>query len=340
MPRVFAIDGLAVTARREHMDDTSTGGNTSAPAAPASFADVSWAADASPASDSTPQTDSALPAAEQPAATEVQPQSTEDARSPFIPRARFDEVNAKKAEYEAKLQGLAWAESVDRKAVEDAVRIGQLYSTDRAGYIRQVLSEAVNDPDLAPMVRSEAARLLGTRQQQAQPQINLQPRMVQLEDGSTIPLYSAEQIGALKDQWTAELDKKYEPAMRTAEEFRAAREYVAQKKQADAFASGFKADLLKLPQFAEHAAEIKERLSTMRFTTDHPSEVRAATLALYNEIVLPKLARGLTQQAQSKLLDNLQQKAAASTGINPGSAAPATHKRVDSFHQLGPDAWK
>lgn len=324
------------------MDDVSTGGNTTAPAsAPATFADADWSAGASPASDSTPQTDSALPAAEQPAATEVHPQATEDARSPFIPRARFDEVNAKRAEYETKLQGLAWAESVDRAAIEQAQKIGQLYSTDRAGFIRQVLSEAMSDPALSPLVKSEAARALGARsQQQAAQAVNMQPRQVQLEDGTVMSMYSAEQIAELKNGWTAELEQKFAPAMQTASEFKAAREHVERVKQANGFAAAFKADLQKLPQFEEHKAEIVQRLSTLKLQSDHPAEVRAATLALYNEIVLPKLARGLTQQAQSKLLDNLQQKAAASTGINPGGSAPATHKRVDSFHQLPADAWK
>ena len=136
------------------------------------------------------------------------------------------------------------------------------------------------------------------------------------------------------------MEQKFAPAMRTADEFKQAREQVARMTEANSFASSFKADLQKLPRFDEHKAEIVSRLAALKLQTDHPAEVKAATLALYNEIVLPKLAQGLTQTAQTKLLDNLTQKAAASTSVNPGSSAPATQKAYKSFKDLPAEAWK
>ena len=58
------------------------------------------------------------------------------------------------------------------------------------------------------------------------------------------------------------------------------------------------------------------------------ADLDAALNRAYRGVVAPTL----TQKAQAKLLDNLQQKATASTGVNPGSAAPSTPSSPRSFH--------
>jgi hypothetical protein len=57
-------------------------------------------------------------------------------------------------------------------------------------------------------------------------------------------------------------------------------------------------------------------------------------------VVTPLREQQMSSKAESRVLDNLQRKAAASTSVNPGSAAPSTPKRIDSFSQLPADAWK
>jgi hypothetical protein len=60
-----------------------------------------------------------------------------------LENARTKAAEQAQQEFESQF---GWAKSVDRGAVEEAARLGQLYQTDRAGYIRQVLAEAITDP--------------------------------------------------------------------------------------------------------------------------------------------------------------------------------------------------
>lgn len=223
-----------------------------------------------------------------------------------------------------------WAKSVDRRAVEQAAQIGQMYQRDPAGYVRQMLAEAMQNEQLAPMVRSEAARLLaGARGHQAPAEVNLQPVPVQLDNGQVVSLYSAEQIAALKQQWSQELEQKFAPAMQMTEQFKAAQEQMVKQRDADVFAGSFSGELRKLPQFAEHKAEIAARLAQVQLQSDHPAEVKAAALAIYNEVVLPKLQ----QAEQQKAVATLQQKAVAQT-VNPSRPAPSSGQRPRTFADL------
>jgi hypothetical protein len=312
------------------MED-STGGNTAA-SAPTSFATADWSSDASPAPESSQQTTTPS-AAEQPTAAS-EPAPAGDDRSPFIPRARFDEVNTKANELKQWREQYAWAESVDRQKVEQAVELANLYSTDRAGYIRTLLSEAINDPQLAPAIRSEAARLLGTRAQSAPtPDAPVQMVPVQLEDGTVVNMprdpnaWMAQQRASLQ----AEMDAKYAPALSAADKLQKAEEHYAQSQEAQRFATSFGGDLTKLPHFAELKDTIREGLSKAQLASDHPAEVRAAALQVYIQALSEKVLPNLSTKAQSQLLDSLQQKAAASNSVNPGSAAPSTPRSVTKF---------
>lgn len=288
-------------------------------AAPVSFADA-FAPDASPASESSTQLTHAT-AAEQPATgSEVVPQQG-DERSPYVDRQRFDTVNDRMKRAEARAEQSAWAEQIDRRAVEQAQQIGQLYARDRAGYVRQILSEAMSDPDLAPAIRSEAARLLGTRQAQAPAGPDLDQVVIDLGNGQTVAL------GDLKAQWTQGVMQKLQPFVQTAEQVQQLQAQAVRQHDADTFASSFMGDLQKLPGFAKHKVEIARQLTTLQLPSDHPAEVRAATLQIYLSTVLPTLS----QNAQSQLLDTLQQKAAASSSVNPTRAAPSTGRKVTSF---------
>lgn len=305
-----------------------SGGN-SAPASstgPTTF-EQAFASDASPASDPS-ATSTTPPAAEQPATdAEVTPEPSED-RSPFIPRARFDEVNTKMNELKQWREQYGWAEGADQQAIAQAQQIGQLYSTDRAGFIRQLLAEAINDPALAPAVRSEAARLLGTRQAQAAPEPegpDLTNLVIDLGNGQTVPL------AALKDAWSREMEQKFAPVVQTAQELREASAHLQQTQQAQQFASGFFKDLQKLPDFDALKPEIAKRLATERLGSDHPAEVQAATYRIYMDLQQSRKSQDIAQ-AKSDQLDDLQRRAAASTSPNPGSAAPSSPKKVTSFY--------
>lgn len=319
--------------------DELVGGNSapadSGSASTPTFADA-FAPETSPVSESSSPTNDATAAA-QPAADGVTPTGT-DERSPFIPRARFDEVNTRLNELKQWKEQHGWVEDAQKRAAFDqAVQIGQLYSTDRAGYIRQLLAEAVTDPALAQVVRSEAGRYLaGTRGQGAlqpspPPAIDLKPIPVQLEDGRTIPLYSQEQIDAVLEQRMAKFREELQPTVQTAKQLQDERRAVAEKAEADEWATGFLANLQKLPDFKALEPEVKQRLSQVQLRSGHSAELEAAAYRIYLELTNQRQASTIAK-AKSDQLDDLRRHAAASSAPNPGSAAPTTPRSPRSFH--------
>ena len=305
------------------MDDTTSGGN---PASPASFAEA-FAADASPAPDST-ASQTTTPAAEAaPPSQETTTPAADDPRSPFIPRPRFDEVNGKYNELKAWKEQYAWAEQVDRNAVHEAMRIAQTYTQDNPAFIRQILAEALADQQLAPAIRSELGRYLAQRQA-AGPDLN--PIPLALENGQTLPIYTAEQIAALKQQWQDEIKREFEPIRTTVEQQRQAYEQAERLRQAEEFGRSTFADVQTWPGMdnPENRQKVAAELKAMRLESDDPREVQLALNTAYRKVVLPSL----NQRAESQLLDTLKRNAAASTSPNPGSAVPTAPKRIDSFH--------
>lgn len=216
-----------------------------------------------------------------------------------------------------------WAEHVDRQAVQQAQQIGELYTRDRAGFVRQMLADAANDPDLAPVVRSEAARLLGGGRAQAAP--NLTPIAVQMEDGQTLGLYTADQIGALKEQWMDAMRKEMAPAMSAAEQIQQANRVA----QANSFATGLTGEMATMPGFEDHKGEIGQEVRRLIAQyppndprTDDPAFLETALFRAYNRVVVPKLDLA----SKRSVLHDINQKASAST-VNPG--APSTSAPKD-----------
>jgi hypothetical protein len=313
------------------MADTDTAVNSADTGeAQQSFADV-LAAEASPASASSPQATDATAAVQPASGTEATPQQ-DDARSAFIPRARFDEVNTDRNTLKTWKEQYQWAEGLDREAVSRAQEMGQRYAQDRAGFVRQILTEAMSDPDLAPAVRSEAARLLGTRQPAPGP--DLSGVVLDLGNGQSIPL------AELRAQWEAAMMEKLAPVVQTTQQFQQLQQQAIAQAHATSFASEFATnDLAKLPHFSELRSEIYEALKTAKLGSDHPAEVKAATYQIYIQKLAEKVLPKLSASAQSQLLDSLQQKAAASSSVNPTSAAPTTGKRITSFKDIPADQW-
>jgi hypothetical protein len=238
-----------------------------------------------------------------------------------------------------------WAEQVDRAAVEHAIKLAKAYQTDKVGLLQELIAEAQNDPQAAAQLRSMAARQLAAgRGQQQQPPADEMPQPdVAITDanGQVVgQTYSAEQLAKrdafLRQQMLAEIRKEFEPVTKTVSEVIKERT----ERAADAYATKAMEGFSKLPGFDAHKAEIGQRLRALDLQTDDPRILDLATRAIYHEVVTPKREQDLSAKAQSELLDNLQHKAAASTSVNPGSAAPSTPKRVDSFYKLGPEAWK
>jgi hypothetical protein len=310
------------------MDETT---QTETPATPAlTFEDV-YAADASSASDPSEQSSLTPPAAGQPGAAPESPQ-VED-RSPYIPRARFDEVNTRLREAETFKQQYEWAAQVNPQDLAEVVQIAKLSKDDPIAYVQQFIADLQADPKYGAQLRSLAARALSHREAAPAPQpapVDMTPTSVQLEDGRVVSLYSAEQLAAREQLLLSQVDQKYAPALQTAAELKSERELAVATRQADTFASDFLTEVRALPNFKSVELQIKsdlQQLIAQNQVGDHPAELRDAVRSLYLKHALPTLQR----TAQSAQLDSLQRTAAASSGINPGSAAPTSPRRVKSF---------
>lgn len=316
------------------------GGN---PAATFDTFEQAFAADASPAPDSSSSPEADAPVAVEPAAETTTRQTDGEApddRSPFIPRARFDEVNTNLKELKQWREQHAWAEQVRPEQMQQLQQFYQRATTDTRGFALQLLDELSNHPEHAAAVRSELARRLGTRQQAAAPQPgaeDLQPD-VQITDaaGNVVGrTYSDGQMAKLLERQRLQIQQELAPQFQTLDEIKKERQQAVVQQQAQQFGTTFAQELSKLPLFNEHKADIAKALKDTPLDSDHPAEVRAAAFQAYLRIVGPKLTQGNTQS----VVADLQRKAAASSSVNPGTAATTTPKSVNSFHELPREAW-
>ena len=317
------------------MDDVAVSGGNSASdsaAGPATFAEA-FASDASPAPGT--QDSSPTPAAEAapPSDPGASPAATD--RSPFIPRARFDEVNTKLNELKQWQEQHAWAAQIPRDQLQAMVQRFQQIHADPVTHVQELIAELQAHPTHGQTLRSLAARTLATRQQPAAEQMPAPDVSITDGQGNVVgQTYSAEQLARrdafLRSQMLAEIRKEFAPVVETVQQVRDREAQAEAARQAETFSKDFYAELKGLAAFADVEPQIKADLIQLvqaNQVTDEPTALRAATYQLYLKHALPKL----TATAQSQLLDNLQQKAAASTSPNPGSAAPTTPKRVTSF---------
>jgi hypothetical protein len=316
---------------------------------PTTFAEADWSADASSASDPSQSTESAATAEQSPGTSEAHTTPVDD-RSPFIPRTRFDEVNGKYNELKSWREQHGWVDQIDQPTLQKAIEFYQGFNdpgNDPVGLLQQLAERISADPVHGAKLRSLAARQLaaarGQQQQpQAQPDEMPQPDVAITDaQGNVVgQTYSAEsqakREALLKQQWLSEIRKELEPVTQTVKEVKAQRAQEASK----AFASSAFEELSsQLPEFEAHAKEIGQRLKALDLQTDEPAMLKLALKAIYADVVTPKREQQMASTAESKLLDNLQRKAAASTSVNPGSATPSTPRAVNSFHQLPREAW-
>lgn len=311
------------------MDDTTTGGNTDS--SPATFAEA-FAADASPAADTSTQTTTPS-AAEQPTAAPESTPGTED-RSPFIPRARFDEVNTKLNELKQWREQYGWAEQVAPDQLSQMVTYFQKAQSDPTAFMAEYLNHVrESNPEAIAQLRSEFARQLASGRQQAgsgTPDLN--GIVIDLGNGQTLSL------GDLKSQWLNEVRQELQPVVKTVESVNAERAFQKALNDANTFATTTVQDASGWPGMDDKANRlaVAERIKGYQLTSDDPRDLQIALNRAWREVVLPKLS----SRTESRLLDSLQQKAAASTTVNPGSAAPSTPRQYQSFTDLPAEAWR
>jgi hypothetical protein len=300
--------------------------------------------DSSPESDPQTHPEIDATAAAQPAGDDAdarqhaQESQSED-RSPFIPRQRFDEVNTERRTLKEWRDKYAWAEGLQPEAVQTMREWFGRAAADPRTFALNLLDELTQSPEHAAAVRSELARRLGTRPQQgtaekAAPEAMVPEVVITDAQGQEVGrTYSDRQIAALKDQireqTLAEVDTRYADKFSVLDQFQKREQAAQAEQQAQAFATSFISELSQQPLFAEHKAAIGEYLQAHPPTSDHPAEVRANAYRAYLAVVGPKLGAG--QQTSQNVLADLQRKARASTGVNPGAASSASPKSPSSF---------
>lgn len=322
--------------------DVLSGGNS--PSAPTTFAEA-FAADASPASDpSTPST--TPPAAAQPGTeTQGSPQQTEDERSPFIPRPRFDEVNTRLKDAETALADWKqheWAKQIPQHEFQQIHQLARHFQNgDVIGGLQSLIAEIRKDPQHDAALRSLAAKQLATRTTAAPQEPQLDTIPVELGDGRIVQLATAEshqkREAWLKSQWLDEAKQAFSPFTQTVEQLQQREAAAVQQQAIESFVTTTERDLASWPLMDDPANRkaLAEELQRTNVNQHDPREIRMAIDAAYRKLIVPKL----TSKGESSLLDDLKRKAAA-TSMNPGSAASATAKSYQSFHDLGPEMWK
>lgn len=316
----------------EQSTDTSTLNDASAALA---FADSSFAdpaADAAP-TDSSPAPASTEPAATEPAAEPVTAQATpEKKHEPFVPYERFNEVNESKKQLEGQLKELEWAATLSPQDRQHLLDIRQALATNPAEFIAQAWQRLENDPQHAAALKSQAARLLASRQQPQATQPDPEPQpdaAIQLPDGSTVPVYTAEGQRA-RDAWLlkqqaatleAQFTQKFQPLATTAEKLAQLERATQLQQQSQQWAAQVTAPLAKLPYFEEFKPELGKALAALPETATD-AEMQGAIYEAYTRLHTAKLDT-LTKQGQANAVAQLQQRAVSGTG-NSAAATTAT----------------
>jgi hypothetical protein len=326
-----AARGIAAKDVMEPAVAVSDGNSAAAaPSSPTTFAEA-FASDASSAS-TTPDQSTTPAAAVTPPTSEGSPQQPD--REPFIPRARFDEVNTSLNALKQWKEQYAWAEQVPREQLTAAMEFYRQFNGDDPIAALQTLAQKLQAHEVhGPKLRSMAARTLAAARGQSQASgPDLSAIAIDLGNGQQVTL------GDLKNQWIAEVEQKFAPVTKTVEQITADRKQAERDEQIRAFTTSTFDDVKTWPGMdnPENGKKLGEALAAMQVDGNDPREVALALNKAYRQVVLPTLSA----KAESKLLDTLQHKAAATTSVNPGSAAHSAPKPVKSFHDLPADAWR
>jgi hypothetical protein len=164
---------------------------------------------------------------------------------------------------------------------------------------------------------------------------------IQLEDGTVVetPRDPNAWLAHQKQQWAQEQRQELQPVVQTVQQWKAQQEAQAQKAEVDRFVTSTYGDMTTWPGMdsPENQAKVAEAIKHMELPANATNEhVLLAAERAWRKVVAPQLSK----QAETKLLDSLKTKAAASSSVNPGSAASSTPKSYASFYDLPKSAWK
>lgn len=228
-----------------------------------------------------------------------------------------------KAVENARIKGRSEAEQEFRQRVGDphvaseAVRWFNEAARDRGGFVRNIINEAMGDPQLRQEILSIAGKTLGNRgaQTSATPAEMPQP---DFQDANGNKFYSASQQQK-RDEWlSSQLEAKIlgqvQPDLEQVRAEREQRAQETQQRQTAAAIHGHISEARKWPYFDQYKTQIAQIARTMPLTSGHPAEEAIVLRRAYDQVVGPQLS----QLEQKRVLDGLKARANASS-LNPAA---------------------
>lgn len=308
----------------------SSGGNS----APLTF-EAAFAAESTPASTPSETSVTPAPAAMGPDDSAGVDTPVEDDRSPFIPRNRFDGVNQRMKDAEAWKTAHAWADGIDphtfthvqqwyerARADPDGFLISEVLDhADPMTLLDTILTRVQAHPTHSQGLKSFIGRKLAQQKSQTEPQFLIpQPDGTIAVDMTALPKWQEWQEQRIAQKLLGEIAPIKE---RFAAEERA--------RQVDDFATTTSSEALSWPGMDNDAIRTQVAAEYWRMVEHQrnlsPEQLTLALNAAWRKVAIPQLRA----QSESSLLDTLQQKAHAASGVAPGRAAPATSRRPQSF---------
>lgn len=244
-----------------------------------------------------------------------------DVHKTALDNARKKEAERLTAEFQSQY---GWAQQLDRPSVEAAMSLGQRYQSDKPGFIREVLAEALQDATLAPLIRSEAARALSSgRGQPAAQEPDLSPDIPVMDANGQIvaQTFSAQKVQQIVERAIAQAVKPLQQDFQTRQQ----REQAAKQEQEISTAATdiYTEALDVLPGFKDHQDAIQKVFLTI------PGDPAKALRQAWKQVVGGTLSNA--DQVRAEQLKALQTKAASSVP-NPAAASSAPAQRPRSFH--------
>jgi hypothetical protein len=256
-----------------------------------------------------------------------------------IPYDRHQEIlNRQRAEAENRWQRVAWADELVQAGktptqIREALAIFDGIDTDPVGFLERFHEQLSGHPTLAPQVRSFAARILGSRPHEAEPDPEPQPDLEDRERG--IISYSHDQLRKWQEwnrrQTDARVqDREQQMLARLAplEQEKKRRDLEAAVNQV--YAENYQSaeqefeEMSKLPHFTEQKQAIKA------FMEAH--DYKGVTLKdAYIDVLVKVVLPNLSHTERAKTLDTLKTQANAGRSVNPRTGAAATRKAPTSL---------
>ena len=205
----------------------------------------------------------------------------------------------------------------DPAVAREATQWFQRAARDRVGFLRDVITEALADPQLAAQVRSLAGQTLGGGRgpMAAAPTEAPAP---DFQDANGNQFYSAKTQQA-RDEWLIqrareEILGQVQPDLEQVRTERLERQADTAKRQVVSAIQGHISEATKWPYFEQYKAQIAHVARTMPLTSGHPAEEAIVLRRAYDQVVGPQLST-LEQQ---RVMADLKARAHASS-LNPAS---------------------